>query len=171
MSKVGPEGRSFLNLGKGDLKRLLNIAERDREEFFRKRPDWARLYANRILCVALCQGAALHYVTGTTGINDFDVWTFFETNPKKSWCYRRNKHYDFGDPKFGQSIDRPDFNGRRVDCLGRDIKVMRGENSIAALQRYLKEGGTETSRLLAEKPVVLLEPDLGRVVSRPATAR
>lgn len=164
MSKVGPEGRSFLKITKNDLKRLLAIAVRDRKEFFKTHPEWARLYANRVLCIALCQGAALHYVTGTTGINDFDVWTFFDTNPKKLWCYRRKKIYDFGDPKFGQSIDRPDFIGRRVDCLGRDIKVMRGENSEAALIRYLSEAKTETARALATKAVVLLQPNLGKII-------
>lgn len=105
----------------------------------------------------------MHYVDGITGINDFDVWTFYKTNPQKPWCYRRNKHYDFGDPKFGQSVDRPDLIGRRVDCLGRDIEVLDSEVAITALRRYLNEGKTKSARLLAQKAVVLLEPNIGTI--------
>jgi hypothetical protein len=39
------------------------IAAEDRESRFARRPRWA-VYRDRILCVALCQGAALHYVDG-----------------------------------------------------------------------------------------------------------
>src|SRR4051812_48699040 len=109
MSNIGPEGRSFLALDKSDLRRLLVIAQRDRDGFFKTHPGWARLYAKRVLCVALCQGAAMHYVNGTNGINDFDVYNFYKMNPKKAWYAKRIKQYDFGDPKFGQSVDRPEF--------------------------------------------------------------
>jgi hypothetical protein len=30
-----------------------------------------------LVCVALCQGAALHFVDGENGVKDFDVWTFY----------------------------------------------------------------------------------------------
>jgi len=116
------------------------------------------------MCVALCQGAALHYLDRTTGINDFDVYTFYRRHPAKDWYGRRIKRRDFGDPKFGQSLDRPEFVGRRVDCCARSIDVASREDVETALRRYLREGRTKTATLLAAKAVVLLEPNCGRVV-------
>lgn len=77
---------------------------------------------------------------------------------------KRIKSYDFGDPKFGQSQDRPDFAGRRVDCLVRSIDTMEGEDVKTSIQRYLIEGKTKTAQLLAAKAVVLLEPNCGKVI-------
>lgn len=164
MSNVGPEGRSYAKIEREDLKRLRAIAKKDLNQFFRKNSVYARLYSDRVLCIALCQGAAQHYVDGKTGVHDFDVWTFFRRNPEKPWCYRRNVPYDFGDSKFGKSADRPGFIGRGVDCLGRDIEVLPTDNAESALKRYLKEGKSTTAKLLAKKAVVLLEPDLGKVI-------
>lgn len=164
MSKVDSEGRSYEPIAVEDLEKLAGIAYQDRETFFQDFPNWAELYAQRVLCVALCQGAAMHYIDGLTGINDFDVYTFYKTHPQKHWYARRIKSYDFGNPKFGQSVDRPNFIGRRVDCLGRDINVKEGEDVIMALRQYIQNGKTETARLLATKAVVLLAPSCGTVV-------
>lgn len=163
MSSVGPEGRSYLQLAKADLERLADIARLDRVSFFRDRPEWA-IYSQRVVCVALCQGAALHVVDNRTGINDFDVYTFYAAHPAKRWYAKRIKSYDFADPKFGQSVDRPDYIGRRVDCLARAIEVRDDEDAVSALRRYLAAGSTQTAMLLARKAVVLLEPVCGTVV-------
>ncbi len=164
MSKVGPEGRSYKSITVDDLRRLAEIAQCDRDDFFARNGEWAALYQYRLLCVALCQGAALHYVDKKNGVNDFDVYSFYITHPNKHWYAKRIKSYDFGDPKFGQSVDRPGYIGRRVDCLGRDINARKQEDAAIALQRYLHEGWTETARLLAAKAVVLLEPECGRII-------
>jgi hypothetical protein len=164
MSNVGPEYRSYLSIEHTDLVRLADIARRDREQFFAVHSDWAGLYADRVLCIALCQGGAAHYVDGVTGINDFDVYTFYRLHPEKAWYPRRIKSYDFGDPRFGQSRDKPDFVGRRVDCLGRSIDAAAGESPALAVQRYLREGRSTTARLLSQKPVVLLEPQCGSLI-------
>ena len=163
MSKVGEEGRSYLSLEPEDLERLAQIAIRDREDFFERYPEWAEAYADRVLCVALCQGGAQHHIDGKTGINDFDIYTFYRKNPRKRWYAKRLKAYDYGDGKFGQSLDQPDWVGRRVDCMARAIEADEGEDVIPALQRYLREGSSETARLLAQKAVVLLDPDCGTV--------
>jgi hypothetical protein len=164
MSKVGHKYRSFKKIELNDMKRLAEIAKNDRNNFFLKYPSWKRKYANRVLCVALCQGAGQHYIDGKTGINDFDIYTFYKMNPDKKWYAKRIKSYDFGNPKFGQSIDKPNFIGRRVDCLGREIEVRKNEKLINALRRYLKESNTKTSRCLSNKSVILLEPKCGYVV-------
>jgi hypothetical protein len=164
MSKVTSAGRSYKAIDIGDLHRLLEIAYHDRETFFTTHPQWRRLYGKRVLCVALCQGAAKHYLDGITGINDFDIYTFYKKHPTKHWYAKRIKSYDFGDPKFGKSIDKTNFVGRRVDCLSRSIEVKKDEHAIAALRRYLVEGKTETAKLLSVKAVVLLEPNCGQII-------
>jgi hypothetical protein len=55
-------------------------------------------YRDRLLCVALCRGGALHYLDRSNGVKDFDVWTFFAALPDRypdRALYRRNKARDF----------------------------------------------------------------------------
>jgi hypothetical protein len=69
--RKGP-GYSYERITKRDLFRLLEIAQADRNEFFSRRPRRKSYrYRSLILCTALCQGAALHYVHGENGIKDF----------------------------------------------------------------------------------------------------
>ncbi len=164
MSKVGRQGRSYLPIEISDLHKLLEIAHRDQESFFKTHPQWKKLYGGRVIGVALCQGAAKHYLDSVTGINDFDVYTFYKKHPQKNWYAKRIKSYDFGDPKFGKSVDKPNFVGRRVDCLSRSIEVKRNEDISTALQRYLTEGKTKTAKLLSAKAVVLLVPNCGEII-------
>jgi hypothetical protein len=162
-------GRSYERIDRDDLSRLARIARWDREDFFVSKPRYSAL-AGRLVCVALCQGAALHFVDGTNGVKDFDVWTFFAAHPgDPPFPWRRHRARVFGDPRFGRPPDKPDFVGRRVDLLGRSLQP-RGETTPdAILSTYLSEGATETARALSEKAVVFLEPmdRLGDVVWPP----
>ena len=72
--------RSYESITRDDLSRLARIARLDREDFFARKPRYLTL-AGRLICVALCQGAALHLIDGTNGVKDFDVWTFFAAHP------------------------------------------------------------------------------------------
>lgn len=113
----------------------------------------------RLICVALCQGAARHFIDGKNGVKDFDVWTFFAAHPDApGFPWRRREARDFGDPKFGRSPDRPNFVGRHVDLLGRSLEVAKDADPMFVLRRYLSEGRTKTAHRLSEKAVVLLEP-------------
>ena len=162
-----PRGRSYLPIARDDLLRLARLARDDRRSFFAHSRGWSEAYRDRVLCVALCQGAALHFVDGRTGINDFDVYTFYARNPSKRWCDRRRQPVDFGHAKFGRSeVSPPQFVGRRVDLMGRTLPVAAGSDPVVALRRYLAAQRSDTARLLAEKAVVLLEPAdlLGYVV-------
>ncbi len=67
--------RSLERITDEDLTKLAGIAAADRAAFYSRYP---RYRDAKVLCVALCQGAALHYISGDNGINDFDVWTFYE---------------------------------------------------------------------------------------------
>jgi hypothetical protein len=113
--------RSLREITIADLQRLATIARADREDLFHRNPAFGRLYADRLICVALCQGAALHYIDRQNGVKDFDEWTFFRAHPDRPFPYRRNVPRDFGDPRFGTSPNKPNFIGRRVDLIGRSF--------------------------------------------------
>lgn len=150
--------RCYLPITKDELTRLAIISEQDREDFFTRISRWERLYRNRILCVTLCQGAALHYLDGKNGIKDWDVWTFYREHPEAPFPYRRIGHAAFGDPRFGRSLGRSQYLGRCVDLIGRSIYANKDEDPVTAVRRYLKEGRTKSARLLAEKAVILIDP-------------
>jgi hypothetical protein len=150
--------RSSEPITPSDLQLLGRIAQADREDFFRRYPHWSVLYSQRLLCVALCQGAALHFVDATNGIKDFDVWSFFCEIPGQPIRRRRVVSRDFGQPRFGTSPDKPDFIGRKVDLLFKSIACQPDSNPILSLQRYLTEKRTGAARCLADKAVVLIEP-------------
>lgn len=159
--------RSYEIIRKKDLLRLAAIADIDRADLFRRKPALGEMYAGKVICTALCQGAALHFLEGTCGIKDFDVWTFYKADPGRAFpARRRAPPYDFGDPRFGVSPDCPQFVGRRVDLFGRSIEWTDGLSAVEALRAYLRRPKTQSARALAQKAVVLLEPeaDLGRIV-------
>ena len=167
LRSTDPSKRSYRPLERTDLRRLLKLARDDRAEFFRKNEVWAAAYSDRVLCTALCQGAAMHYLDSTVGINDFDVYTFYAVNPVRRWCSRRRRSVDFGDPKFGVSEHtRREFIGRRVDLFGRDLPAPPGADPLCALRNYLRRPRSGTARELSSKGVILLEPShrLGTVV-------
>jgi hypothetical protein len=166
---MSSEERSMKPITMGDLRRLGSIALRDLESLFRRRPDTAHLYRHRLFAVALCQGAALHFLDGKNGVKDFDILCFFKAHTKKPFPYRRHARADFGNPKFGKSRNWEHFVRRRVDLLGRSLKVSSHEPPADALRRYLSSSKTATARALAKKAMILVYPHtlLGTVVWLP----
>jgi hypothetical protein len=66
-------------LSDADIDRLLAIELHERERLYRESDIW-RAHRNRLLCVCLGQGTALHLID-RSGLNDFDVLTFFARSP------------------------------------------------------------------------------------------
>jgi len=130
--------------------RLAEIAAADLADLFERKPHLGRLHRDRVLCVALCQGAALHYLDGRTGVKDFDVWTFFSAGEGRPFPFRRRGRGSF-------DASGP-FGGKRVDLMGRTLPEPRDADPLEAVRRYLGAGRTRSSRLLAEKAVVMLAP-------------
>jgi hypothetical protein len=154
-----PGKRSFRTITREDLLRLAALARLDRQSFFERYPEWRRQYADRFLGSALCQGAALHYLRGEVGINDFDVYSFFAASRNRPWYAKRIKSVDFGAPKFGRSeVSPPTFVGRRVDLMSRALDVSPSCDIVEAVRSYLERSHTRTAKELARKAVVLLEP-------------
>jgi hypothetical protein len=146
-----------------NLYRLAVLAEADEAALFARAPGGAGRYAGRILCRALCQGAALHFVDGVNGVKDFDVWLFYAALPIGPFPYRRIGDADFGPSKFGRWARDPErYVGRRIDFIGRSLLSDPGQDPTDTLRRYLSGGATESARALRTKAVVLIAPH-GRV--------
>jgi hypothetical protein len=152
--------RSLERITRADLKRLARIADEDRADFFSRHPEFAILYGRRLLCSALCEDAALHYLNGATGVREFSVWSFYAEHPEAPFPFHRPGRADFGKSKFGRAPDAPEgFEGRRVELHGRSIAATPGDEPVEALQRYLKAGATPSARELGQKAVVLIAPE------------
>jgi hypothetical protein len=156
------KNRSYKKITKNDLKRLRQMAMDYHNELCKKHPQYKSL---KKVCICLCQGAALHYVDGKTGIRDFDVYTFYEKG-KVNYPYRSYVMRDFKNKKFGKTVGHSaknnekfkKFTGKKVDILGRGIDVQENETCKDSVVRYLTIESTETAHFLAKKAVVVLDP-------------
>ncbi|MCP4649631.1 MAG: hypothetical protein GY853_06070 [PVC group bacterium] len=160
------EERSTKKITQQDLKRLARIAYEDRKDLFKRKTETGTLYKDKLLCVALCQGAALHYLDGKNEIKDFDVWSFYKEHPKRPFPYRRNVKKDFGLPKFGKTRGAESFIGRKVDLLGRSIPYRKGQTAIKAVQDYVAYSKGLSPKYLRQKAIIILFPEdqLGKVI-------
>ena len=159
--------RSFERITRADLKKVARIARSEREEFFERHPEWAMLYRKRVVGVALCKDAALHFVNGSTGVDGFNVWTFYAEHSEMPFPFQQVVKADLGKSKFGRDAANPDaYRGRRIELRGRSLDCKPGDDPIEVLQRYLRSGETPSARELRDKAVVLIEPEkfLGYVV-------
>jgi hypothetical protein len=141
--------RSYAPITPEVLDRLSEIAASDREDRFRRRPRWAP-YRDRVLCVALCQGAAIHHLDGAYGVKDLDVWTFYsacDAGPFP-WRWRLERRFD-----------RRPFEGHFVDLIGRSLPVELGTDPREVIRGYLSPAKTPSAKALARKAAILLDPE------------
>ena len=83
--------RALEPLTKAHLSHLGALAAQDREGLFLRCPHLA-FYRERLLCIALCQGGALHYIDGRNGGKDLDVWSFYAAGSGPQFPPRRKAH-------------------------------------------------------------------------------
>jgi hypothetical protein len=152
--------RSLARIEIADLLRLAALAADAEAGLFRRNPQGSGRYAGRLLCRALCQGAALHYGNKRNGVKDFDVWSFYAQYDDWPFPARWRGTRDFGPSKFGRyPRDPPHYSGRRVDLLGRSLPAEPGANPAEVLQRYLAGRRSDSAKALAAKAVVLIDPE------------
>jgi hypothetical protein len=149
--------RSFEKITDSDLRRILLLAKADIDDFFDRKSEYRMLYKGNEVLIALCQGAALHYIDGINGVKDFDVW-FFYPNYSKPLPYRRRGKVDFGPSKFGSFPDEVGLRGRRIDVLMRSDSTFSSSPELA-IKNYLSNARTSTAKHLAQKAVVGLYPE------------
>lgn len=153
-------GRSLARIDRNDLLHLAALAAEVEAGLFARHPRGAGRYAGRLICWALCQGAALHYLDGRNGVKDFDVWSFYAQRADGPFPYRWRGTADFGPSKFGRYPgDPPSFTGRRVDMLGRSLNVPSDAEPVMVLRGYLSAARTDSASELAAKAVVLISPE------------
>jgi len=165
------EERAYEKITVEDLTRLRELALRDLKEFFKHHPRYEP-YENSLILMALCQGAALHFIDGKEGVKDFDVWSFFAEVPSIKLPYRRRKQIDSGLEKFGVNPDdfRKGYKSRHIDLFMRTIEAHvvkdKRRDPRGCITEYLRAVKTKTARSLAEKAVVGLYPDriLGEIL-------
>jgi hypothetical protein len=152
--------QSLARIDGSDLLRLAALAAEAEAGLFARHPSGAGRYAGRLLCRALCQGAALHYLDGRNGVKDFDVWSFYAALAEGPFPYRWRGTADYGPSKFGRwTGDPPSYTGRRVDFLGRSLPAPVGADPAAVLRDYLSPAHTASAKALAAKAVILLTPE------------
>jgi hypothetical protein len=159
--------RSFEKIETADLSRLIVLARECLDEMLARTKTGQFYSSDRALMACLCQGAARHFVHGDHGVHDWDVVFFFRTNPHWKFLPRWRGKRDFGPSRFGANPDDgPNYSGRRIDVMGRDIPVSNGMSAKQAIITYLREGRTDSARQWAKRPLIALTPDdmLGRVI-------
>jgi hypothetical protein len=134
--------RSLARIDESDLQRLAALAAEAEAGLFARHPLGAGRYAGRLLCRALCQGAALHYLDGRNGVKDFDVWSFYAALDDGPFPYRWRATADFGPSKFGRyPADPPLYTGRRVDFLGRSLPASLGADPAPSCASTCQQRG------------------------------
>jgi hypothetical protein len=147
--------RKFHVMGESHLRFLCNLARAEEKAFFRRNTHLVELYQDRVVAVALCQGAALHYLDQHNGVKDFDIHFFYRQNPEHPRL-SRTVYYIW--------VKVPDYGERRIDFVRtviptKHLEKPKNENPTALLQKFLLNAPTDNARHLAEKAVVGLYPD------------
>jgi hypothetical protein len=160
--------RSFEPIRAADLETIRALAVAALEAAFSKAPV-AALYRNRLLLLALCQGAAKHWLDASHGLKDIDVWAFFQTGPRQPFPYRTIWNADFGPSRFGRHPADLIYTGRRIDVLGRSIPCVDGTGPDDAVRSWLS-AGSKSAAELRKRPVIGLAPALhfGQLIWQPA---
>jgi hypothetical protein len=149
--------RSFEPLTKTDLAHLGYVAKNVFETKIIATPI-GRLYFDRLIMFALCQGAAKHYVDQRHGIKDLDVWAFFDAGPKSPFPYRSRWVADFGASHLGRHPDDGGYDGRRVDVVGRSIPTDQFADGAEAIRAWL-HGRSSSASYLIRRPIIGLYPE------------
>lgn len=166
MSIAGGTDRSSAPFTDAHLDRLAEIALEDQAAMFTRTPRLA-VYRDRLLLIALCQGGALHYLDGSNGVKDLDVYSFYAQHPTVRMHPLRHTVADFGASEFGHRPADAEargrkFVGRAVDLLVRSLPVEPDADPIMAVRGWLLASKNETPRLLKQKAVIGLYPNIYR---------
>lgn len=145
------DSRAYEALTLEHLSKLAGLARADRDSLIQRCPHLT-IYRERVVAVALCQGGALHYVNGHSGVKDLDLWTLYAAHEGVAYPHRR-----VGRVTGCEMLGLTRWT-KRVDLLGRSLPITVGIDPAQAWHSYLGRPLTTTARMLMLKPVVLVEP-------------
>lgn len=140
-------------VGLTELRALTELAMTEEADFFARNPHLVASYRDRLLMVALCQGAALQFLGKGYGVKDFDVHFFYAQHPDKPQLSRAVKRI---------TANIGAFPGIGVDYIrtvvSRATPGVNPPNAIRAVQDFLERAPTSNARHLKEKAVIGLYP-------------
>src|SRR5262249_16782751 len=130
---------------------LSDLALAEERGFFRRNDHLVGLYRNRLIAIALCQGAALQYIKRGYGVNDFDIHYFYSQNPKKPRLSRAVKRVWTSVGGFGEVA---------VDFVRTVVPSPVGSNkqAVSVIRTFLRHRVTPNARHLAMKAVIGIYP-------------
>src|SRR5262249_43979021 len=157
-----------------DLDRLGRAAEADLGRFFERNPHLHALH-DRLIAVALPQGAAEHPLRGPRGVWGLDGIVGFD-GPRAEPLRRPVRHLGWGPAECGRGPHAPpEYTGRAVDV--KYWVIPGASDAVAALRSWLEarlKAAPDPARSpdLAHEPVILIRPDdrFGEVVWDPQFA-
>jgi hypothetical protein len=135
-----------------ELEALSALAVAEEAGFFSRNPHLVAAYRDRLLAVALCQGAALQYLGRGYGVNDFDLHFFYAQNPEKQRLSRAVK-------RIWATVGS--FRNVPVDFIRTVVPNRAGSDPKSApehIQQFLHARSTANAAHLSEKAVVGLLP-------------
>lgn len=144
----------------GHLKILKNIAEKECNSFFERNPHLVKYYKDRLIAIALCQGAALQYLGKGYGVKDFDIHFFYLQNPLKLRLSRT---------VFRIESNIVDFGEIPIDFIRTVVPYNIAntiDNPVSIIKRFLEVCPTSNAYNLSKKAVVGLFPSniLGKII-------
>jgi hypothetical protein len=140
-------------VGQRELRDLRHLAVTENARFFKRNPHLIEPYANRLIGVALCKGAALQYLGCGYGVKDFDVHFFYLQNPAKPRLSRTVKRLQSNVGSFADS---------QVDFIRTVIPFRMAASARSrweVVQEFLRNAPTSNASFLAKKGVVGLLPE------------
>lgn len=140
-------------VGEDEIEALVRLATEEERAFFVRNPHLVEFYGDRLILVALCQGAALQFLGRGYGVKDFDVHFFYAQNLDRP---RVRSHSRL--PK----ADVGSFSNVPVDFLRAIVPGAQPpttpEDAVDTVREYLTAGRTVRARKLVKKAVVGLMP-------------
>lgn len=151
--------RTYIGITPEDLEEIKQYALEELNRFLHECGSPAgkyKVYKGKLVAICLCQGVAAHFVDGKTGINDVDVWFFFQENEDVKIPNIKNMRYS-------KELKFERLGEKRIDFLKKAIRrnifeVSKSSEPTDVLNAFLRSANTASSRELAKKPVIGLYP-------------
>ena len=136
-----------------ELRDLAKLAAVEEKAFFVRNPHLSKPYQQRLILVALCQGAALQYIDCGYGVKDFDIHFFYAQNPKKKRLSRATEEIY---ACIGAFPVLPIHFMRAV--MPETQPCLEAEAAIQAVREFLLNKPTTRAYHLSKKAVIGLYP-------------
>jgi hypothetical protein len=133
-------------VGESEIESFATLAIAEEADFFRRNPHLIKLYSDRLIGVALCQGAALPFLGRGYGVNDFDLHFFYRQNRDKPRLSRAIKRIQ---------ADVGSFENVAVDFVRTVVpwrlQERQPHESADLIRAFLRQQPTDSAQHLAQK--------------------